>query len=120
MISGGRETIAGIVRDPLFGPLIMFGLGGIFVEVLRDVIFRVAPLAAADARAMVDGIRGTRLLDALRGQPAADRTALADNLRRLSQMAIDFPEIEEMDINPMLAFETHAIAVDCRVRLTGG
>lgn len=117
MVTGGRETIAGIVRDPVFGPLIMFGLGGIYVEVLRDVIFRVAPLGVLEARDMVSGIRGTKLLDALRGQPAVDRDELAGALRRLSQIAIDFPMIEEMDINPLLAFETHAIAVDCRVKL---
>ncbi len=117
MISGGRETICGIVRDPLFGPLIMFGLGGIYVEALGDVIFRVAPLNDADADNMAVGIRGTKLLDALRGQPAVSRNALADTLKRLSQIAIDLPMIEEMDINPLLAFESRATAVDCRVRL---
>jgi acetyl coenzyme A synthetase (ADP forming)-like protein len=117
MISGGRETIAGIVRDPLFGPLIMFGLGGVYVEVLKDVIFRVAPLRQSDARAMLDGIRGTKLLNALRGQPAIDRNALIGSLCRLSQMAVDFPMIEEMDINPLLGFKSGVTAVDCRVRL---
>jgi acetyltransferase len=117
MVKGGRETICGIVRDPVFGPLVMFGLGGIYVEVLRDVIFRVAPLTTADARNMVSGIRGSKLLDALRGQPAVSRDALMDALRRLSHIAVDFPMIEEMDINPLLAFEENAIAVDCRVRL---
>lgn len=117
MVKGGRETICGIVRDPLFGPLVMFGLGGIYVEALGDVMFRVAPLKDSDARNMVAGIRGTKLLGALRGQPAVSADALADALRRLSQIAIDLPMIEEMDINPLLAFETEAIAVDCRVRL---
>ena len=117
MARGGRETICGIARDPLFGPLIMFGLGGIYVEALRDVIFRVAPLTAADARNMVAGIRGTKLLGALRGQPAVSAGALEDTLLRLSQAALDFPMIEEMDINPLLAFESKAIAVDCRIRL---
>ncbi|HET7710650.1 MAG TPA: acetate--CoA ligase family protein, partial [Thermoanaerobaculia bacterium] len=117
MVKGGRETICGIVRDPVFGPLVMFGLGGIYVEVLRDVIFRVAPLTTADARNMVTGIRGSKLLDALRGQPAVSRDALMDALRRLSHIAVDFPMIEEMDINPLLAFEEDAIAVDCRVRI---
>lgn len=117
MVKGGRETICGIVRDPVFGPLVMFGLGGIYVEVLRDVIFRVAPLTTADARNMVSGIRGSKLLDALRGQPAVSRDALMDALRRLSHIAVDFPMIEEMDINPLLAFEEDAIAVDCRVRV---
>ena len=117
MVSGGRETICGIARDPLFGPLVMFGLGGIYVEALRDVVFRVAPLTGADARNMVAGIRGTKLLGALRGQPAVSSTALEDSLLRLSQVAVDFPFIEEMDINPLLAFESKAVAADCRIRL---
>ena len=117
MVPGGRETICGIARDPLFGPLVMFGLGGIYVEALKDVVFRVAPLNPSDARNMVGGIRGTKLLGALRGQPAVSSAAIEDVLLRISQIAIDFPEIEEMDINPLLAFESQAIAVDCRVRL---
>jgi acetyl coenzyme A synthetase (ADP forming)-like protein len=117
MVSGGRETICGITRDPLFGPLVMFGLGGIYVEALRDVIFRVAPLSAEDARNMVAGIRGTKLLGVLRGQPAVHTGALENALLRLSQIAVDFPMIEEMDINPLLGFESKAVAVDCRVRL---
>ena len=118
MVSGGRETIAGIARDSLFGPLIMFGLGGIYVEVLRDVVFRVAPLRRSDAEDMISGIRGAKMLDEIRGQPAADRRALVSILRRISQLATDFPEIEEMDINPLLVFSDGAIAVDCRVRIT--
>lgn len=117
MVSGGRETIAGIVRDALFGPLVMFGLGGIYVEVLRDVVFRVAPLRHSDAVDMVTGIRGAKLLGEIRGQPAVDRNALISTLQRLSQIATDFPEVEEMDINPLLAFSGGAIAVDCRIRI---
>lgn len=117
MVGGGRETIAGIARDSLFGPLIMFGLGGIYVEVLRDVVFRVAPLGVLDANDMVTGIRGSKLLGEIRGQPAVSRDALVSTLRRLSQIAVDFPEIEEMDINPLLAFSDKAIAVDCRIRI---
>jgi acetyl coenzyme A synthetase (ADP forming)-like protein len=117
MVRGGRETICGIVRDPLFGPLVMFGLGGIYVEALKDVVFRVAPLTPSDARNMVAGIRGTKLLGALRGKPAVSAPAIHDVLLRISQMAIDFPLIEEMDINPLLTFESQAVAVDCRVRL---
>ena len=117
MVRGGRETICGIVRDPLFGPLVMFGLGGIYVEALKDVVFRVAPVTRADTSNMVSGIRGTKLLGALRGQPAVSADAIQDVLLRVSQIAVDFPVIEEMDINPLLAFESGAIAVDCRVRL---
>ena len=117
MVRGGRETICGIARDPLFGPLVMFGLGGIYVEALKDVVFRVAPLGRSDAATMVAGIRGTKLLGALRGQAAVSSSAIQDVLLRISQIAIDFPAIEEMDINPLLAFESQAIAADCRVRL---
>jgi len=117
MVRGGRETIAGVMRDPSFGPLVMFGLGGIFVEVLRDVVFRVAPINRHDAADMIAGLRGARLLDALRGSPAADRSAIEDVLLRLSRLAGDFPEIMELDVNPLLAFPERAIAVDARVLL---
>lgn len=117
MIRGGRETIAGVTRDPSFGALVMFGLGGIFVEVLRDVVFRVAPIHRRDAAEMIAGLRGVRLLDALRGSPAADRRAIEDVLLRLSRLAGDFPEISELDVNPLLAFPERAVAVDARVLL---
>jgi acetyl coenzyme A synthetase (ADP forming)-like protein len=119
MVVGGRETIAGMTRDPSFGPLVMFGLGGIFVEVLRDVIFRVAPITRHDAADMISGLRGARLLDALRGSPPADRRAIEDVLLRLSLLAVDFPEISELDVNPLLAFPDRAVAVDGRVLLGG-
>jgi acyl-CoA synthetase (NDP forming) len=117
MVRGGRETIAGVTRDPSFGALVMFGLGGIFVEVLRDVVFRVAPIHRRDAAEMIAGLRGVRLLDALRGSPAADRRAIEDVLLRLSRLAGDFPEISELDVNPLLAFPGRAVAVDARVLL---
>jgi len=117
MIRGGRETIAGVTRDPSFGALVMFGLGGIFVEVLRDVVFRVAPIHRRDAAEMIAGLRGVRLLDALRGSAAADRRAIEDVLLRLSRLAGDFPEISELDVNPLLAFPERAVAVDARVLL---
>lgn len=117
MVKGGRETIAGMTRDPSFGPLVMFGLGGIFVEVLRDVVFRVAPIGRRDAADMIAGLRGSRLLDTVRGAPPADRRAIEDVLLRLSLLAMDFPEISELDINPLLAFPDGAIAVDGRVLL---
>ena len=95
----------------------MFGLGGIFVEVLRDVVFRVAPISRRDAADMISGLRGARLLDALRGTPPADRQAIEDVLLRLSRLAGDFPEIAELDVNPLLAFPDRAVAVDGRVLL---
>lgn len=117
MVHGGRETIAGVSRDPSFGPLVMFGLGGVLVEALRDVVFRIAPIQALDAHDMVHGIRGAAVLRELRGAPAADRGALADVLLRLSQLAIDHPEIAELDVNPLLAFPDGVRAIDARVVL---
>lgn len=117
-IRGGRETIVGVTRDPTFGPVVMFGLGGVFAEVLHDVVFRIAPLTAADARTMVSGIRGAAILTGTRGQPAVHRLALQDVVRRVAQLAVDFPEIKELDVNPVLAFEHSVVAADCRVVLT--
>ena len=117
MVHGGREMIAGISRDASFGPLVMFGLGGVLVEALRDVVFRIAPLQALDAHDMVHGIRGAALLHEFRGAPAADRGALAEVLLRLSQLAIDHPDIAELDVNPLLAFPGGVRAIDARVLL---
>jgi acyl-CoA synthetase (NDP forming) len=117
MVRGGFETIVGVSHDRLFGPLVMFGLGGIYVEALRDVVFRVAPISSLDAQDMLDGIRGTPILAGMRGRAGADRGALVDVLRRVSQLAVDFPDIEELDLNPLLAFEDRVVAVDARVRL---
>jgi acetyltransferase len=115
MIDGGRETIAGITRDPSFGPLVMFGLGGVFVEAIRDVVFRIAPIRPLDAHDMLRAIRGVAILDGIRGAPAVDFAALADALLRVSQLAMDAPEIAELDINPLLAFPDRVVAVDARV-----
>ena len=117
MVRGGLETIVGVSRDRLFGPLVMFGLGGIYVEALRDVVFRVAPIGQLDAQDMLDGIRGTQILAGMRGRPGAHRGALIEVLRRVAQLAAEFAEIEELDINPLLAFEDRVVAVDARVRL---
>jgi acetyl coenzyme A synthetase (ADP forming)-like protein len=122
MITGGRETIVGLSRDPMFGPLLMFGLGGIYVEALKDVVFRIAPIQPLDALDMVRSIRGVALLDGIRGAPAVDFAALTDVLLRVSQLAVDHPEIAEVDVNPLLAFPDGVRAVDARVVLavTGG
>ena len=117
MVQQGREMIVGMTRDPTFGPLLMFGLGGILVEVLRDVAFRIAPIGREDARRMTREIRGTRLLDAVRGSPPADRAALEDVLLRVSRLAVDFPEITELDVNPLMAMPGGAVAADARVML---
>jgi acetyltransferase len=117
MVHGGREMIAGITRDPTFGPLAMFGLGGIYVEALGDVQFRICPLTPLDTNDMLTGIRGVAILKGVRGAPPADFAALGEALQRVSQLAVDFPEIEELDINPLLAFPSGVTAIDARVLL---
>ena len=121
MIRGGRETILGMTRDAQFGPMIMFGLGGIYVEVLKDVSFRIAPLTRRDAEEMVGEIRSVKLLRGVRGQPPADFDALVEGLLRLSQLVTDFPEIVEMDLNPLAVFPKGGgtVAMDARLALKG-
>jgi len=120
MIAGGQEVIVGIKRDPIFGPLVMFGLGGIYVEVLADVSFRLAPLTAADAEEMIDEVRSAKLLAGVRGAPAADRVALIEAIVRIGRLAADHPEIAELDVNPLLVLPDGqgAIAVDVRIILS--
>jgi acetyltransferase len=118
-VRGGKEVILGMSRDPQFGPLVMFGLGGIYVEVLKDVSFRVAPFDRKEAMAMMSEIRGFGLLRGGRGEPPVDLDAIADTLLRLSQLVTDFPEIVEMDINPLMVFESGrgTVGVDMRLIL---
>jgi acetyltransferase len=104
-VRGGKEVIAGMNRDPQFGPLVMFGLGGIYVEVLKDVSFRVAPFSRREANEMMREIRSFNLLRGVRGQAPSDLEAIADTLLKVSQLVTDFPEIVEMDINPLIVFE---------------
>lgn len=118
MVSGGRETIVGMIRDEAFGPMIMFGLGGVFVEALGDVAFRIAPIDEMDAHDMIRSIRGVRVLGGIRGEPPADIEAIVDTLLRLSRLALDFPEIGEMEINPLVAIGEGVIAVDGRAILS--
>ena len=117
MVRGGRETIAGISRDPAFGALVMFGLGGVFVEAMRDVVFRIAPIGVADADEMVRGVRARAMLDGVRGEPPVSYDALSDVMLRVSRLATDFPEIRELDVNPLLAFADRVVAVDGRILL---
>jgi acetyltransferase len=119
MVTNAREVIIGMNRDPQFGPLIMFGLGGIYVEVLADVTFRVAPMTQAQARSMVEEIRSYKLLTGVRGQAPSDLEATIDAILRISQLATDFPEIAELDINPLLVRDAGkgAVAVDMRLIL---
>jgi acetate---CoA ligase (ADP-forming) len=112
----GVETVVGIARDELFGPVVMFGLGGVLVEVLRDVTFRVPPFTPRDATAMLDELRGAALLRGVRGQPAADRAALVEVLMKMQRLAVDLAEeVAEVDINPLLAGPRGAVAADALV-----
>lgn len=117
MAERGIETFVGATRDPEFGHLIGFGLGGVQVELLRDVVFRVAPLTETDATEMVDGIRGRALLDGFRGGPVADKKALVDMLLRIGRLVTDFPHLAEVDLNPVIARAGGATAVDARIRV---
>lgn len=119
MVRGGTEVILGMNDDPQFGPLLMFGLGGIYVEVLKDVSFRLAPITPAEAKGMVEEIRSYPLLQGVRGRTRADIEAIVDALLRLSQLVMDWPRIQEMDINPLLVLPTGqgAVAADVRIML---
>jgi acyl-CoA synthetase (NDP forming) len=117
MAPRGQEVIVGMRRDPGFGPLVMFGLGGIYVELFKDVSFRVAPVSEQDALEMIHETQAGRLLTGFRGQPKADLKAVVDCICRLGQLALDFPEIEEAEVNPLLVFAKGegALALDGRV-----
>jgi acetyltransferase len=119
MAAGGTEVIFGASADPKFGPLMMFGLGGIFVEILKDVAFRVHPISDVDAREMLESIKGFPLLRGARGAAPVDLPALVETLQRLNQLLTVFPEIQEFDINPFFASATAdaSVAVDARFRL---
>jgi acyl-CoA synthetase (NDP forming) len=118
MIPAGVETIIGVVQEPVFGPLVVFGLGGIATEVLGDHAARLAPLTGTDADDLVHQIRAAPLLLGHRGQPAADLGALRDTLLRVSRLADDLPQVAELDLNPVIARPDGAFAVDARVRVT--
>ena len=119
MIAGGVETMMGIAQDPLFGPLIAFGLGGIYVEVLGDVHFRVAPLTDRDVDELLHETKGFPLLQGYRGRPATDLGALRELLLRLSRLADDVPEVAELDLNPVIALAPGrgCRIVDARIRV---
>ncbi|MDX6724497.1 MAG: hypothetical protein QOD73_2901, partial [Solirubrobacteraceae bacterium] len=114
MLPEGTEVLVGAIKDPSFGPVVTFGLGGILVEVLRDVTFRLAPTSAEDAADMVESIKTAEVLHGVRGRPGVDRRALADIIQAVSELVTDFPEITEVDLNPVLATEKGATAVDAR------
>ena len=119
MVKGGKEVIIGMNRDPQFGPLLMFGLGGVYVEALKDVTFRVAPIDRREAREMLSEIRAYNLLRGVRGEKPSDLDAIADTLVRISQLVTDFPDIVELDINPLLVFPAGqgVLGLDMRLAL---
>jgi acyl-CoA synthetase (NDP forming) len=117
MARPGLEVIVGMATDPQFGPVLMFGLGGVWVEVLKDVSFKVAPLTEADASKAVREIKAARLLDGFRGSEPVDKSALEDILLRVSDFVVKTPEVREMDLNPIFAYAKGALAVDARVIL---
>ena len=118
MAKSGTEVIVGMTTDPQFGPVMMFGLGGIMVEVLKDVAFRIVPLEPRDAKQLVREIRGYPVLEGVRGQPPADVAALERLILQVSDFVSEHPEVQELDLNPVLAYPDGALAVDARVVLT--
>jgi len=115
MIQGGQEVIVGAVTDGSFGKLVAFGMGGVLVEVLKDITFRLAPATKEDAGSMLDGIQAAEMLKGVRGGKPVNREALQDLIVRVSQLISDFPEISEMDLNPVFADENGATAADVRI-----
>ncbi len=118
MVKGERELVIGLIKDPQFGPCVMFGLGGIYTEILRDVSFRVAPITKQDAYQMMEEIRAKKILDAVRGMAPADKKTLAKALVGLGRLGIDHPEIKEVDVNPLiLTKKGKPMAVDALIVL---
>jgi acetyltransferase len=117
MVEQGKEIILGVTQDPTFGHMVMFGLGGIYVEVLKDVQFGIAPITPTQAREMITNLRSYPLLAGVRGEEASDMDAMADCLLRVSQMVTDLPQIVELDINPLFVYEAGkgVMAVDARI-----
>jgi len=117
MAPRSTEVIVGSTKDPTFGQTIMFGLGGIFVEILKDVSFRIAPITRADAEEMIREIKSYKILEGARGMPKADQETIADILLKTSNMLMECPEIKELDMNPVLVYDKGAKIVDARVIL---
>lgn len=117
MVPGRRELVVGMMRDPQFGPCVMFGIGGIFTEILEDVCFRVAPLTRDDAEALMNGIRGKKILEAVRGMSAVDRDVLADILIAVGQIGLDNEAVKEIDVNPLKISKGRPVAVDALIVL---
>ncbi len=118
-VRGGIEALVGVTTDPTFGPLVVCGLGGVLVELLRDVAFRLTPVSDVDAREMLAALRAGRLLDGYRGMPPGDRAALVDVIMRVSALVEVVPELRELDLNPVKVLEpgAGAVVVDARMRV---
>jgi hypothetical protein len=117
MVGGGAELLAGVVQDPVFGPLVAFGPGGVYAELIGEAGFRIAPLTDVDADELVTSGKAGRLVAGFRGAPTASTAALTDLVHRLARLGEDFPAVAELDLNPVLALPDRCIAVDARVRL---
>jgi len=117
MVKGQRELVIGLTRDPQFGPCVMFGLGGIFTEILKDISFRVAPLEKRDALEMMREIKGQKILEAVRGMPAADLDMLAELLINVGRIGLENEQIKEIDINPVIISGSKPVAVDALIIL---
>ena len=118
MITGGVELLAGVAQDPVFGPLVAFGPGGVFAELIGDAHFRLTPLTDVDADELVGAGKAGRLIAGFRGAAAADAASLADVLHRLSRLADDLPELAELDLNPVIGLPDRAVVVDARIRVS--
>ena len=116
-VTEGTEFLAGVVQDPVFGPIVAFGPGGVFAELIGAANFALAPLTDVDASELLANGKSARLVDGWRGAPPADRAALEDLLLRLSCLAVDLPEVAELDLNPVLAGPAGCVAVDMRIRI---
>lgn len=119
MVAGRREVIAGMVRDPQFGPCVMLGLGGIFAEAVGDVAFAVAPLAKGDAEDLIDALQYKNILGAFRGEPAVDRRKLATVLEALGRLGAERPDIKSIDVNPLILAGDTPVVIDALVELEG-
>jgi acyl-CoA synthetase (NDP forming) len=117
MVTGKRELALGLIRDPQFGPCVMFGLGGIFTEILKDVSFRLAPLEKADTLEMMDEIKAHRILDAVRGMEPVDRDTLSEMLIKIGEIGVADERVKEIDINPVIISDSRPIAVDALIVL---
>ena len=117
MVKGGKEIIIGCKQEPGMGPMLMLGMGGIYVEVLKDVTFRLAPVTIHEARGMIDSIKTKKLLEGTRGEQPSDLEALTECIQRVSQLVTDNPQIKELDMNPVLVMENGCKILDVRVGL---